>query len=36
VVAKLDRLRFGLHYLHSLRAADRRPPWKGCLLTSGR
>jgi len=35
-VGTLGRLRFGLHYAISLRAADRHPPWKGCLLTSGR
>lgn len=35
-VGMLGRVRFGLRYARSLRAADRRPPWKGCLLTSGR
>jgi len=35
-VSLLGRARFGLRYAISLRVADRRPPWKGCLLTSGR
>lgn len=34
-VGLLGRVRFGLRYAIALRVADRRPPWKGCLLTSG-